>query len=116
MFEYKCELDRVVDGDTVYAWVDLGFGIRMHKSIRLFGINAWENRTKDLEEKEKGKLAKLWLQDQINKNGGEFTIHTEKDSTGKYGRLLATIYIDTSAIRRNINKELIQEGHAVVYK
>ncbi|RKZ99552.1 MAG: hypothetical protein DRQ47_10845 [Gammaproteobacteria bacterium] len=51
MYEYKLILDRVVDGDTVDGYIDLGFGIKAFKRIRLYGINAPETRTKDKTEK-----------------------------------------------------------------
>ena len=54
MYKYNAKLDRVVDGDTIDAMVDLGFDIWTHKRIRLLGIDAPETRTKDLEEKERG--------------------------------------------------------------
>ena len=31
MYEYKCKILRVVDGDTVDIDIDLGFGMWMHK-------------------------------------------------------------------------------------
>ena len=51
MYTYKAKLDRVVDGDTVDAYIDLGFDISVHKRIRLAGIDSPESRTRDLEEK-----------------------------------------------------------------
>ena len=35
MYEYRCKILRVVDGDTVDVDIDLGFGIWMHKE-RIF--------------------------------------------------------------------------------
>ena len=37
---YDAELIRVVDGDTIDAWIDLGFNITVRRRIRLWGINA----------------------------------------------------------------------------
>ena len=52
MYEYKCKIDRVVDGDTVDVDIDLGFGIWLRKErVRLYGIDTPECRTRDLEEK-----------------------------------------------------------------
>ena len=50
MYEYNAKLDRVVDGDTVDAMIDLGFDTWVHKRIRLEGIDAPETRTRDLDE------------------------------------------------------------------
>ena len=40
MYEYRCEIVRVVDGDTVDVNIDLGFDTWIHKErIRLKGIS-----------------------------------------------------------------------------
>ena len=51
MYKYNAKLDRVVDGDTVDALVDLGFDTWKKVRIRMHGMNAPESRTRDLEEK-----------------------------------------------------------------
>ena len=63
MYEYKCTIDRVVDGDTVDVDIDLGFGVWLKKQrIRLYGIDTPESRTRDLEEKKYGNAAKAFVQ------------------------------------------------------
>ena len=55
MYEYKCKIRKVVDGDTVDVDIDLGFGVWLRKQrVRLVGIDTPESRTKDLEEE------KIW--------------------------------------------------------
>ena len=49
MYTYKIKLDRVVDGDTIDAYIDLGFDVSVKKRIRFMGINTPESRTRDLE-------------------------------------------------------------------
>ena len=46
---YKAKLERVVDGDTIDALIDVGFDIWIKKRIRYKGIDTWESRTKDLD-------------------------------------------------------------------
>ena len=58
MYTYKIEVDRVVDGDTIDAIIDLGFDVSVKKRIRFMGINTPESRTRDLEEKARGLAAK----------------------------------------------------------
>ena len=58
MYTYKIELDRVIDGDTIDATIDLGFDISTKKRIRFIGIDTPESRTRDLEEKARGLAAK----------------------------------------------------------
>ena len=51
MYEYRVSIDRVVDGDTVDCWIDLGYNLKIHKRIRFAGVNAPETRTRNKEEK-----------------------------------------------------------------
>ena len=48
---YRAKLDRVVDGDTVDAMIDLGFNTWVKRRIRFHGVDTWECRTRNLEEK-----------------------------------------------------------------
>ena len=88
MYEYSCKIVRVVDGDTVDVDIDLGFGVWMHNErVRLHGIDTPESRTRDLEEKKFGLLAK----DQVKHflpEGSIQTLVTVKDKVGKFGRIL----------------------------
>ena len=104
MFEFRAELIRVVDGDTVDLLVDLGFNTFIRDRFRLLGINAYEMRG---EEREKGLKAKDCLIDAMNDK--ELIITTSKNPKGKYGRWLATIHADGV----NINQLLVEKGHAV---
>tara|TARA_R110000796_G_scaffold133610_1_gene249217 strand:+ start:5148 stop:5480 length:333 start_codon:yes stop_codon:yes gene_type:complete len=110
MYKYNAKLDRVVDGDTIDAMVDLGFDIWTHKRIRLLGIDAPETRTKDLEEKERGFETKNRLTSLLDTSNGVFMLHSH--GVGKYGRCLGTIFID----EQNINDLLLSEGLAEIYK
>ena len=50
MFEYKCKLIKVIDGDTIDIDIDLGFGVWLrNQRIRMYGIDTPESRTRDLE-------------------------------------------------------------------
>ena len=43
MYEYKCKIVRVVDGDTVDVYVDLGwYTFRCGERIRLYGVDTPE--------------------------------------------------------------------------
>ena len=94
MYEYKCTIDRVVDGDTVDATLDLGFSVLYKSRVRLFGIDTPESRTRNKDEKARGKLAAKFLSDAIDK-ADTVVIRTElRDSRGKFGRVLGTIVCD----------------------
>ena len=51
MYEYKCEVTRVVDGDTIDVIIDCGFSILHKTRVRLYGIDTPESRTRDKDEK-----------------------------------------------------------------
>jgi len=121
MYDYMATLVKVVDGDTVDCDIDLGFGVWLkNQRIRLYGINAPETRTKDLEEKKAGQAAKLRL---IAMMSNKFLLTTVKDKKGKYGRILGTINIPQTKILDkhgkkvkhiflDVNKLMVEEGHA----
>ena len=115
---YKAKLDRVVDGDTVDALIDIGFDIWFKKRIRFKGVDTWESRTRNLEEKKKGLAAKARtkeLLEKVSSKSGYFRIKSY--GTGKYGRVLADLFIqDKEGNTININKQLIKEGHAYIYE
>jgi len=114
---YRAKLDRVVDGDTVDALIDVGFDIWFKKRIRFMGIDTWESRTRDLEEKKLGKLAKertRQLLEDVSSKSGYFRLKSH--GLGKYGRVLGELFImDVEGKQWNVNETLIAEGHAYVY-
>ena len=112
MYTYKAKLDRIIDGDTVDAHIDLGFDITVHKRIRLAGIDTPESRTRDLEEKERGLASKARLEELLE--GGEFVV--ESKEVGKYGRVLGELIVyPEGELPVNINETLVAEGYAVEY-
>ena len=117
MYTYNIKLDRVLDGDTVDATIDLGFDIHVKKRIRFQGINAPESRTKDLEEKARGLAAKDRLKAILE---GAKTIQLCSHGVCKYGRCLGELHVDVvdgkeQLTLANVNELLIKEGHAVEY-
>jgi endonuclease YncB( thermonuclease family) len=68
MYEYSCEVKRVVDGDTVDVVIDLGFDIHFATRVRLYGMDTPESRTRDKDEKARGFLSKEFLQNWLDKN------------------------------------------------
>ena len=112
-YGYSCKLDRVVDGDTCDALIDLGFKTFVHKRIRFKGVATWESRTRDLEEKKKGLAAKAFTKDLLeNSDEGKFSIISY--GTGKYGRVLGELFV--KGHEQSINKLLIENGHAYEYE
>ena len=111
MYEYGCTVTRVVDGDTIDVILDLGFSVLHKCRVRLYGIDTPESRTRNKDEKARGKLAKAFVENAIA-NGNEIIVRTKlKDSKGKYGRVLGEILVDSI----NINEELVRKHLAVRY-
>jgi len=114
---YRGKLERVVDGDTIDALIDVGFDIWIKKRIRYSGIDTWESRTRDLEEKAKGLEAKARNKEllmEVSSKSGYFRLKSY--GVGKYGRVLGEIFIeDAEGKQWNINETLIIEGHGYVY-
>ena len=112
MYKYKCKLVRVVDGDTADVMIDLGFDTWIKSRLRFKGVDTWEKRTRDKEEKIKGLAATAFTQTYLELNEGNFTIQSY--GKGKYGRVLAEIFIDGE--EKSLNELLIENGHAYVYE
>ena len=115
MYEYRCKVLKVIDGDTVDIDIDLGFGTWIrNERVRIMGIDTPESRTSNDIEKKFGLAAKERLQEllgetailktQVNKKG--------EDMKGKFGRILGNF---TTEDGRSCADILCEEGHAVSY-
>ena len=111
-YNYPAKLLRVVDGDTADAMIDLGFNIWVKKRIRFMGVDAWECRTRNKEEKVKGLAAKEFTKNLLeNSDGGKFLIKSH--GVGKYGRVLGELFVKGE--ERSVNELLVENGHAYAY-
>mgnify|MGYP000547671874 FL=1 len=100
---------KIIDGDTFDCIMDLGFDVLLEARVRMYGIDTPESRTRDLEEKKFGLLAKDWLIEHLN---DDIVISTELDNEkGKFGRVLGTVWAEGT----NINEKMIEEHMAVRY-
>ena len=118
MYNYNATCVKVVDGDTIDANIDLGFGVKIKKRIRLAGINAPESRTRNLVEKKLGLAAKERLKEMME--GAANCFELESQELGKYGRVLGRLHINKLAGKDTltqvcVNDCLVKEGHAVEY-
>ena len=111
-YGYSCRLDRVIDGDTCDALIDLGFDTYVKKRIRFYGVDTWESRTRNLEEKKKGLAAKAYVEDLLkNSDDGKFSIISH--GVGKYGRVLGELFV--KGHEQSVNELLKENGHAYEY-
>ena len=121
MYEYKCRIVKIVDGDTVDVDIDLGFGIWLNdERVRIMGIDTPESRTRDKVEKIFGKAAKARLKELL---GPYATLKTRvardgEDMRGKFGRVLGDfeVYYHKEDRYTTVTDILIKEGHAVEYE
>ncbi len=123
--EYQAELIKVLDGDTIDCWIDLGFNLKIKKRIRYMGIDTWESRTRDLDEKKKGLAAKARNKELLEQG----TFKLKSFGTGKFGRVLGEVFVSPEVVGHkisenidrssdglvSINDILIEEGHAYEY-
>ena len=116
MYEYRAELIKVVDGDTVDVDIDLGFGVWLkNERVRIMGIDTPESRTSDKVEKLFGLAAKNRVKKMLEKNVvlKTFAAKDGEDMKGKFGRILGDFYIESEG--KLLTEVMIEEGHAVPY-
>ena len=120
MYEYKCKIVKVIDGDTVDVDIDLGFGIWVRgERVRLHGVDTPESRTRDKVEKKFGLASKKFVQAMLPK-GSDQTLVTEKqgdDAKGKFGRILGKfrVYDHHTDSWMFLGDIMIRQGYAVAY-
>lgn len=98
--EYPCRMIRVINGNTIKADIDLGFGLSITQDIRLYGI-----------EKTPESMAAL-----IKLVPKEFVCQTIYNKKAKASRVLGIVYKqDDDGGLHNINEMLIEQGLAAKY-
>jgi len=115
MYEYRVNVVKVVDGDTVDVDIDLGFGVWLKdERVRIMGIDTPESRTSDKVEKKFGLAAKARLKSLLGKQA---ILKTQVDKSGedmkgKFGRILGDFVSEDG---RMVTEVMIAEGHCVPY-
>ena len=115
MYEYKVNILKVGDGDTVDVDIDLGFGCWLrNERVRIVGIDCPESRTSDRIEKVFGEAAKQRLTSLLS---SEATLISQiskmgENMKGKFGRILGDFKTINDQI---VSTTLMEEGHAVAY-
>jgi micrococcal nuclease len=128
LWYYRAKIVRVVDGDTVDAEVDAGFGSYRVERLRLAGVDAPELKPRrgTPEEREEERLLAHKAKERVTNLmlGKECVIRTFK--TGSFGRWIAQIFFPEDVIMRlartttgeppkSINDLLLEEGLAQPY-
>lgn len=104
---YNATITRVIDGDTVEAVIDCGFGVRITHHLRLLRINCAELRSADPLQKALAQDAKEFVNELLL--GKRVKIETSKDDC--FGRYLAEVYIDEA----NVSDMLLAKSLAVPF-
>ncbi|MBI2167387.1 MAG: thermonuclease family protein [Candidatus Omnitrophica bacterium] len=100
LFTYRAYVRHIVDGDTFYALIDLGFGFTTTQKLRLRGLDAPEIETAE------GREAKEFLTTLLAR---PFPILIRTVKSDKYDRYLADVWVDETYV----NQELIAHSLAV---
>ena len=110
-YSYRVKsIKKIIDGDTFDCIMDLGFDVLLEARVRMRGIDTPESRTRDLEEKKFGLLAKEYLTEKLSTE--DIIVTTEVDNEkGKFGRILGWVWCNGV----NINNQMIDEHMAVAY-
>lgn len=122
-FKYRVSaIEKIVDGDTIDVVIDLGFDVCTRQRVRLLGIDTPESRTSDKEEKKYGLLSKKklkeWCMKAVESDKDDIEIELrcpEADSRGKFGRVLAEVWVREGDTWTNVNQWLIDNHYAVAY-
>jgi micrococcal nuclease len=115
MYQYKCKIIKVLDGDTVDIDLDLGFKIILaNQRVRMAGVDTPESRTTIAEEKVRGQLSKKKLAEKLPIGSWQI-IETQKPDSNddKFGRILGVFILEDGT---RVNDWLIQNNYAVPYK
>ena len=115
MYQYKCKILKVLDGDTVDIDLDLGFKIVLaNQRVRMAGVDTPESRTSIAEEKVRGQLSKKKLAEKLPIGSWQI-IETQKPDSNddKFGRILGVFILEDGT---RVNDWLIQNNYAVPYK
>jgi micrococcal nuclease len=115
MYQYKCKIIKVLDGDTVDIDLDLGFKIILaNQRVRMAGVDTPESRTAIAEEKVRGLLSKKKLAEKLPIGSWQI-IETQKPDSNddKFGRILGVFVLEDGT---RVNDWLIQNNYAVPYK
>lgn len=102
MYEYYTKIDKVVDGDTVDVFIDLGFSVWHKERIRLSGVDTAEKNTP------LGKALKTFMKELLE---GKM-VRLQVTKPDKYGRYLGKVFL---AGEESINDQLIKHGLAKPY-
>jgi micrococcal nuclease len=106
LYNYRCKLIRVIDGDSILADVDLGFFTWRKIHLRLSDLDAPEIKTKDLQEKKEGLKTAHWLELKIMDENPEGIFYIVSKGVDTFGRSLAEVHLENGEV---VNTVMLRE-------
>ena len=114
LYTYKGYVKELIDGDTLWVTIDLGFSTRTTQKVRLRGINTSKIET------EQGKKAMNYLKRRLNPCSFIIIKTYYRDT---YNRYVADLFYnknepDEAEVAKNgvyLNQELLDKGYADAY-
>jgi micrococcal nuclease len=109
MYTYNAKVIRILDGDTVEAEIDLGFGVSITRIVKMNGIDTPEKTSSILTVSELAATATARAKYALENK--KVILKTQLDKGDKYGRVLAYIYESQGELdsHQSFNLKLIQE-------
>ena len=111
LFTYRASLLEFVDGDTIWLFVDLGFGFSSKQRVRLRAVNAPEINSRD------GQAAKKFIERELKRvssaAGNSLIITTTKDRHDQWDRYLVDVFYSKKGKEYRLDNELIKRSLAV---
>ncbi len=105
-YAYEAVVERVIDGDTLWAVIDVGFGTRVREKLRLRGIDCPELGSPE------GEAAKRFVA-KLLPPGVRILLVSSK--TDKYTRYLADVFCkNKDGNEQYLNNLLLEAGLAVI--
>lgn len=114
MYEYRCKVEQVIDGNTILADIDLGFNLSIKQKVRLYGVASPSIQSTSEDERKAATESYRRLVALLPK---ECVIKTVLNKRGKFGRILGYLYvIDKDGNTLCVNDILIKEGLATPHE
>jgi micrococcal nuclease len=104
MFDYRINVIRVVDGDTVDADVDAGFYLTLRVRFRILGVDTPERGQPGWSEATAFTREWVFAHPQLR---------AATAKTDSFGRWLADLYAVTPTATPHLATELIAAGHGI---
>lgn len=112
-FQYYAIVREVIDGDSVWVDIDLGFHHWIKKrNIRLKNLDTPEHRTSDKYEEKFGEYSWAKLKELLPV-GSKIMLETDFADHDKFGRILGTI-INANEVQ--VNNFMLEKRYAVPYE